>query len=318
MNLSRLRFAKAIAELHSFSRAAEACHVTQPTLSNGIALLEEDFGERLFRRTTRKVELTPFGAQVLPLIEAVLEAEAELRAGVKAYFEPALKIVRIGFSPLVDSRRLGQVLEPYKAAHPEVQIFLKECFLGDLEERLERQQIDLALRPVLPDDEGPGGAGNGGATGKDLAHCPFYREPLSYLPRQSEAEIDETGGSVALRALDGETLVLSHNGCGLAFATRKLFKDAGLTLHEYSGQALSYQVMQDWADLGIGGTILPRSKIASEYRGRARSLLLDAERQAEAQFDALWMKSAAYPDHVAALHAHFRKTVPKLLEGAAG
>ena len=70
MNLGPLRFAKAAAEERSFSKAAEKCNVTQPTLSNGIALLEEEVGGRLFARTTRRVDLTPFGAQLLPLIEA--------------------------------------------------------------------------------------------------------------------------------------------------------------------------------------------------------------------------------------------------------
>ena len=62
MNLGQLRFAKAAAEERSFSKAAEKCNVTQPTLSNGIALLEEEVGGRLFARTTRRVDLTPFGA----------------------------------------------------------------------------------------------------------------------------------------------------------------------------------------------------------------------------------------------------------------
>ena len=123
MNLGQLRFAKAAAEERSFSKAAEKCNVTQPTLSNRIALLEEEVGGRLFARTTRRVDLTPFGAQLLPLIEAVLQAQAELEAGVKAYYNPEHKIVRIGLSPLIDARLLAQVLEPYTAAHRGVEIF---------------------------------------------------------------------------------------------------------------------------------------------------------------------------------------------------
>ena len=78
MNLNQLRFASALARHASFTRAAEECAVTQPTLSNAIAYLEEEFGEKIFLRTTRKVSLTPFGANLLPEIERVLSAQQNL------------------------------------------------------------------------------------------------------------------------------------------------------------------------------------------------------------------------------------------------
>ena len=74
MNLSQLRYVKAVAETGSFTLAAERCYVTQPTLSNGIAQLEQEFEERLFARTTRAVTLTPFGERMLPFIDKVLAA----------------------------------------------------------------------------------------------------------------------------------------------------------------------------------------------------------------------------------------------------
>ena len=78
MNLSQLRFANALARSGSFTAAAAECFVTQPTLSNGIAQLESELGERLFLRTTRKVTLTPFGTHLMPSIAEVLRAQAGL------------------------------------------------------------------------------------------------------------------------------------------------------------------------------------------------------------------------------------------------
>src|SRR5215831_19378387 len=72
MNLSQLEFAAAVGEKKSFTAAARACHVTQPTLSNGIAQLEEELGGRLFVRTTRSVALTPLGNHLVPYIKEVL------------------------------------------------------------------------------------------------------------------------------------------------------------------------------------------------------------------------------------------------------
>ena len=306
MNLSQLRFVLAAADELSFSRAAERCNVTQPTLSSGVACLEEELGGQLFVRTTRKVELSPFGEKVLPLIRAVMRAQAELEAGVRSFYRPAHKIVRIGLSPLVDGRLVAQVLEPYRLNHPGVETFFKELFLEDLDERLRKAQLDLVIRTLDPS----------ASSRKVLVRAPLYEEDLLYLPRHaSTAPIG--AGAVRLHDVAGETFVLCANGCGLANTTRSLFAKAGARLREYSGQALSYPVMQEWADIGIGATILPASKIAPELRPRARRLLLAPKQPARLGFEAVWMREQAHPAHVVELHRHFQKRVPKLVEGAA-
>ena len=78
INLKQLRFAIAVADKGSFTEAASECFVTQPTLSNGIAQLEAELGDRLFVRTTRKVTLTTFGEQVMPYMAEVLRAQTTL------------------------------------------------------------------------------------------------------------------------------------------------------------------------------------------------------------------------------------------------
>src|SRR5688572_2024795 len=100
MNLSHLRFASPLASSGSFTAAAAACFVTQPTLSNGIAQLEDELGERLFARTTRKVALTPFGTHLLPCIAEVLRAQSSLTLQARAFLKPEKRLIRIGLSPL--------------------------------------------------------------------------------------------------------------------------------------------------------------------------------------------------------------------------
>ncbi len=305
MNLSQLRFVQAVSVEGSFSRAADTCNVTQPTLSNGIALLEEEFGGQIFIRTTRKVELSPFGEQVLPLIQSVLDAQSELQAGVRAYYNPAHKLIRIGLSPLVDMRRLNQVLEPFQNTHRETEIFFKECFLGDLEDRLQSVQIDMMIRPYIV----------GEPTKRNITKSVFYEDDLYFLPRQAQVETVRDGGNILLEDTAKETFVLGPEGCGLAASTRLLFKNANRKLKEYSGQALSYEVMQEWADIGIGATILPGTKISPQFKDRALRLMIKEDRPAIVRFEARWMKGTAYPRHVAEIHKYFRQTVPKLIEG---
>jgi len=263
MNLTQLRFTKAAADERSFTKAAKICNVSQPTLSNAIRLLDDEFKGRIFLRTTRKVELTPFGEELLPYIEGVLEAETELTSHVEAYFNPTIKLIRIGLSPVIDVKLLTQALEPYKTSHPNVEIFYKECFLGDLEERLEKQQIDIMLKPLLPND----------SHSKKFVKANFYQEDLYYLPKHTSSQPENGERSANLDSIVDDIFVLSHPGCGLADITEDLFKSSGLKLKRYSGEALTYQVMQDWADIGIGSVILPKSKIIPDYFKRSRKLL---------------------------------------------
>lgn len=305
MNLRHIDFVVAAAAERSFSRAAERCHVTQPTLSNGIALLESEVGGQLFVRTTRKVELSPLGAQLLPLIESLSRAHSELKAGVSAFHDPAHRMLRIGLSPLVDMRRVTEVLEPYERTHKDCKTFFKEYFLPDLEDRLRSAQLDMIIWPRQPYVTAP----------KAMVCVPFYVEDLHYLSRHGPEAKDRKPSGIGLREIADETFVLGPDGCGLASVMRGMFKRARLRLNEYSGQALSYQVMQEWADIGIGATVLPRSKFSPQLVARTSPLLTQTKQPAQVSFDALWMKHAAYPRHVTELHRHFRTRGPRLMSG---
>lgn len=297
MNLRHIEFAVAAAAEHSFSLAAARCHVTQPTLSNGISMLESLLGGQLFIRTTRKVALSPLGERLLPMIQALHRAHRELKAGAESYYDPSRQLVRIGLSPLVDARRVTEVLAPYGRAHPECQSFFKESVLDDLEERLREGQLDLVILPRRPQAR----------AARSLVCVPFYAEDLFYLAKTAMPAAPLSSRSVSLKEIADDVFVLGPDGCGLSAFTRDLFKAAKLRLREYRGQALSYQVMQEWADLGIGSTILPASKIAAQFRPRAQRLLTAGKRPATVTMQVMWMRQAAYPKHIGRLHEHFLK-----------
>lgn len=304
MNLNRLRFFVAVSETLSFSRAAGACCVTQPTLSNGIANLEDELGGRVFERNTRKVQLTPFGEHLLPAVRAVLDAQTELAKSASTYLDPALKMIRIGQSPLVDATLLAMVLEPFKRTHANVDVFFKECFLDDLDERIAAETVDIGFRPVVTPPP---------AHSRQV-HCAFYEDPLYFLPWDTGTA---PAGEARLNAVATDTFVLTIDGCGLAGLTEALFKQHGWKLHKYPGQALSYQVLQDWANLGVGSAILPLRKFAKENRERAKPLLSPSGDPISVEFEAVWKKDRTQPKHIADLQHHFASTVAKLVQGVA-
>ncbi|GAB6042941.1 LysR family transcriptional regulator [Endothiovibrio diazotrophicus] len=299
MNLNPLRFVAAVAELGSFSKAAEQCFVTQPTLSNAVAQLEERLGGRLFHRTTRKVELTPFGRQLLPRVEAVLDAYRELTEAAEAFHNPAHKLLRIGLSPLIETPFLEQLLGPFRDAHPEVEIFFKQCFLGDMDQRMEQGSVDVALVPRRL-----------ARIGRES--CPLYHEALYYLPREQGLAPPPPTGPQLLARHRGDPLILT-DGCGLADAIGDLYKTEGETLRRYPGQALSYRVVEEWASLGIGAGILPRSKLSPKNRA-AHPIRLLAGGEATVHYEAQWLPENVESPHLQAFIRHLREAVPALAE----
>ena len=300
MNLNQLKFVKTLAETASFSKAAEMCFVTQPTLSNAVAQLEDELGGRIFSRTTRKVGLTTFGEHMLPQIIGIVESQDALIKAAQAYFSPAHKLIRVGLSPLIDTRLLNTVLEPFRRDEPEVDIIFKECLLDDLHGRLDNQKLDVAF--TLKNRLSP-----------DMQSCFFYEEELYYLQSDYTADSIRPAASVRLEDVATDVFIVTK-GCGLAQAVRELFKSQGLKLLEYKGQALNYPIAQQWASLGIGSTILPQSKITTDYQF-AQPLALDSGKTAALIYVAAWNRQATHPTHIKRFIKHQKKTVPELVKG---
>ena len=234
MNLQQLRYVRALAETNSFVRAAEKCTVAQPTLSNGVAQLEDELGERLFDRTTRAVSLTAFGRHVLPSLLDVLNAQAALISTASAFAHPTRRLIRIGVSPLVNIRLINLVIEPLLRDHPNVEVIFREMNLGSMYQSLEIGQLEFVIGPI--DEQAPKRA--------DRGHLLLYSEPLLFIPKTGAPIPGLKSQAISVSGMAAETFVMVPDACGLARVTRALFKRHRVTPREYSGEALSYSVLR--------------------------------------------------------------------------
>lgn len=282
MNLSQLRYAKAVAETGSFTLAAEQCCVTQPTLSNGIAQLEQELEERLFKRTTRFLSLTPFGEHIMPFIDRVLTANEELVREARNFVHPLRTTIRIGTSPLIDPDWLTAMLERFRAVDPGAEVILYEQNMADLYRMLDAGLLDFVF-------------GVAGMRKSSWDTALLYREPLCFIPRGAESP--EGGNSIPFEQVAKETFVMVPNVCGLARATRALFRRHRRKLHAYPGEALSYQVLGQWAALGLGAAILPRSKLTPAIR-KAYTLMDKKGAELGLDFEAVWPVIALRSPHL--------------------
>src|SRR5580658_6239229 len=126
MEMHQLRYVVAVARTGNFSRAAEQCHVAQPSLSQQIQKLEDELGQRLFNRMKRAVKLTPDGEAFLPHALRILEeADAAKRQATDARNLLRGTLV-LGVLPTIAPYLLPEALAKFIGKFPGVQIVIEE------------------------------------------------------------------------------------------------------------------------------------------------------------------------------------------------
>jgi LysR family hydrogen peroxide-inducible transcriptional activator len=126
MEMHQLRYVVAVARTGNFSRAAEQCHVSQPSLSQQILKLEDELGENLFDRLKRTARLTPFGEEFLRRARRILEeVEAATREASEAK-ELLRGVITIGVLPTIAPYLLPDAIVEFTGKHPGVEIIVQE------------------------------------------------------------------------------------------------------------------------------------------------------------------------------------------------
>lgn len=144
MQLRFLDYFVALAREKHFARAAEACHVTQPTLSAGIAALEEMLGKRLVNRDRRFIDLTPEGHSILPFARQLLADHEGLRHAIDAPAGPLRGQLRIGSIPAA-MPSVGFLVKAIHASHPKLTVTIRSLTSREIERGLLDYEIDAGL-----------------------------------------------------------------------------------------------------------------------------------------------------------------------------
>ncbi|PWC31789.1 hydrogen peroxide-inducible genes activator [Azospirillum sp. TSO22-1] len=143
--LRQLRYLVAVVDRCHFSRAAEACLVTQSTLSAGIQELEELLGAPLLERTRRSVIPTPLGREVAERARALLKDAEDLVDIARAAEDPMAGPLHLGVIPTIGPFMIPRVMPALRAAFPELKLYLREDQTARLITRLESGELDCAL-----------------------------------------------------------------------------------------------------------------------------------------------------------------------------
>jgi LysR family transcriptional regulator, hydrogen peroxide-inducible genes activator len=301
MNFQQLRYVIAVSELSSFGEAAGQCHVTQPTLSNGIAQFEAELGEQIFERTTRSVKQTEFGSLILPRIKDILNAQAQLLATAHSATNPTQQHVNIGVSPIFGSGLANAILEPFRKSHPQVTIVFRELNLAEMLRMLAAGELDFVFGPFDPM-----------AKAEDTSsRVAFFEEELRFITQSDKRHQKQF---LSLKEVAAYSLLLVPDACGLTQLTRTMFRNHKLKIDEYAGQAMSYNILLDWALLGIGATILPLSKLPKPM-GAQIQLGKTKPSIAKIGYQVKWQHKAKLAPQVIALTDYLKTAAPQFANG---
>ncbi len=151
MNLQELGYLVAVAEHRHFGRAAEACNVSQPTLSSQIRKLEDELGVTLLERTNKRVDITPVGSLILVHAQRALLEAGQMEAVARAARDPLAGPLRLGVIPTLAPYLMPLILEPLRQAYPGLTIELWEDQTRSLIEGLRNHRLDAALLATATD-----------------------------------------------------------------------------------------------------------------------------------------------------------------------
>ena len=173
-------------------------YVTQPALSQQVRRLEAELGVALLRRTSRGVELTPAGADLLARAETILAEVSGARSAMDEHAGVVRGAVRVA-ATAADAVRLPEALAAFHREHPGVRIALRQASAAEALELVRRGAVDLAVLSL-----------DGDAGGLDVT--PLAEEPLRLIVEPGDPL---AGGTVRLGELSGRPFVLAEPGSAL-------------------------------------------------------------------------------------------------------
>jgi LysR family hydrogen peroxide-inducible transcriptional activator len=144
MTLTELRYLLALAQQKHFAKAAQACHVTQSTLSAGIKHLEDNLGVVLVERQRQFLRFTPLGEQLIPLATDIIARVDDLTQKMKTA-DPLSGELTLGVIYTIAPYLLPYLIQPWRQTHPKIPLRLTEGFTHELLNKLTDGELDAAI-----------------------------------------------------------------------------------------------------------------------------------------------------------------------------
>ncbi len=260
MTLTELRYIVAVARERHFGRAAEACFVSQPTLSVAIKKLEEELDVKIFERGASEVSVTPLGAEIVRQAQSVLEQASAIKEIAKRGKDPLAGALRLGIIYTIGPYLLPELVKSVIEDYPQMPLMLQENFTVKLLEMLRTGELDCAIMAEPFPDTG-------------LAVAPLYDEEFVIAVPSNHPFAERT--EVSAEELKSEKMLLL--GAGHCFRDHVLevcpefarfSSDAEGIRKSFEGSSL--ETIKHMVASGMGVTVVPALSVPKEAQAHLR------------------------------------------------
>ncbi|TDS66100.1 LysR family hydrogen peroxide-inducible transcriptional activator [Pantoea sp. PNA 14-12] len=241
MNIRDLEYLVSLAEHRHFRRAADACHVSQPTLSGQIRKLEDELGVMLLERTSRKVLFTQAGLLLVDQARTVLREVKVLKEMASQQGEAMSGPLHIGLIPTTGPYLLPQIIPMLHQTFPKLEMYLHEAQTQQLLAQLDSGKLDCAILALVKESEA-------------FIEVPLFDEPMKLAVYEDHPWRERD--LVPMSDLAGEKLLMLEDGHCLRDQAMGFCFEAGAD-EDTHFRATSLETLRNMVAAGSGITLLP-------------------------------------------------------------
>ncbi len=278
MNLKDFKYLVAVDELRSFRKAADACHISQPTLSMQLKKLEDFLQVKLIERNNRNVMLTEAGKQVVEKAKDILKLEDEIKKLASNFTNPLAGDIKIGAFPTLAPYYFPKIIPFINKNYPALNVYLVEEKTEKLVEMLESGEIDAAFlaMPIK----------NKKFTVKKVFSEKFFLAAPK-LVQGSQMKFKKE--KVSLDDIKDQKLLLLEEGHCLRDQAMQVCKVSGARENK-TFRATSLETLRSMVASGMGLTLMPA--LARQENDGINYIPFDSSENAKRDIALVWRKEA--------------------------
>ena len=254
MTLTELKYIVAVAREKHFGKGADACHVSQPTLSVAVKKLEEELQVKLFERNANEIAVTPLGMEIIRQAQSVLEQAEQIKDIAKRGKDPLAGPLRLGVIHTIGPYLLPDLVRQTITSLPQMPLILQENFTTRLLDELRNGEIDCAiLAEPFPDT--------------NLAIAPLYDEP--FMAAVPSGHPLAARSCITAEEIKKETMLLLGNGhcfrdhvLEVCPEFARFSSNSGGIQKSFEGSSL--ETIKHMVAAGMGITLVPRLSVPKE------------------------------------------------------
>jgi LysR family hydrogen peroxide-inducible transcriptional activator len=299
MTLQELKYLVALADHGHFGKAAEACFITQSTLSTQIKKLEDFLGVTLFDRSLKRITPTPIGREILAAARSIVEESERIRELAKHAQDPMARTLHLGVIPTLGPYYLPHALTLVHRKHPDLRLLLREEMTPQILEHLIDGKLDAGLLALPVTDDS--------LRVEPLFYEPFFAAlPAGHpLAKQSTLKVADIMAEKLLLLDEGHCLRdQALDVCGTGSRGREEVR------------ATSLETLRQMVGMGLGLTLLPALAVDAGPRASKRSVEIRPFKAPHPgrTIGLVWRKRAPFPETFERLAATLKASLPSEVE----